>query len=117
MLRMGCWTPSTGHDYPRAAGAVHPGTTPGAYEPLVTSQGQEALIQGDVLVHPAQVTEEDWNCHFDHDWAVATETRKKMLDEVEEMSTPVISCHFPAPGFGRVGRRNGKRYWQVDLGG
>ena len=93
-----------------------PGHTPGHMSVLVSSRGEEALIQGDVLVHPTQVTEEDWNCHFDHDWAVATETRRKILDEVEEMSTPVISCHFPAPGFGRVVRREGKRYWQVGLG-
>ena len=83
---------------------------------LVSSQGEEALIQGDVLVHPAQVTEEDWNCHFDNDWPVATETRRRMLAEVEEQGTPVVSCHFPAPGFGRVTRRNGRRYWQVGLG-
>ena len=97
--------------------AIHtPGHTPGHMSILVASQGESALIQGDVLVHPAQVTEDDWNCHFDYDWTVATETRRKMLQEVEAQGTPVVSCHFPAPGFGKVVGREGKRYWQVGLG-
>ena len=96
--------------------ALHtPGHTPGHMSILVSSEGEEALIQGDVLVHPAQVTEDDWNCHFDHDWPQSTETRRKMLDQVETHGTPVISCHFPAPGFGKVSRREGRRYWQVGL--
>ena len=98
--------------------ALHtPGHTPGHMSILVTSQGEEALIQGDVLVHPAQVTEDDWNCHFDFDWPVSTETRRKMLDEVEAQGTRVVSCHFPAPGFGKVVKREGKRIWQVGFGG
>ena len=97
--------------------ALHtPGHTPGHMSVLVTSQGETALIQGDVLVHPAQVTEDDWNCHFDFDWPMATDTRRKMLEEVESQGTPVISCHFPAPGFGKVVSREGRRYWQVGFG-
>ena len=97
--------------------ALHtPGHTPGHMSILVSSQGEEALIQGDVFVHPAQVTEDDWNCHFDFDWPVATDTRRKMLGETEAKGTRVVSCHFPAPGFGRVIREGGKRYWQVGLG-
>ena len=97
--------------------ALHtPGHTPGHMSILVSSQGEEALIQGDVLIHPAQVTEDDWNCHFDYDWPLSTETRRKVLDDVEFQGTPVISCHFPAPGFGTVSRREGRRYWKVGLG-
>ena len=97
--------------------ALHtPGHTPGHMSILVASEGQEALIQGDVLVHPAQVTEDGWNCHFDFDWPVATETRRQMLADAEARGTPVISCHFPAPGFGKVVRRAGRRYWQAGLG-
>jgi glyoxylase-like metal-dependent hydrolase (beta-lactamase superfamily II) len=97
--------------------ALHtPGHTPGHMSILVASEGQEALIQGDVLVHPAQVTKDDWNCHFDFDWPLSTQTRRKMLDDVEVQGTPVISCHFPTPGFGTVRRREGRRYWQVGLG-
>ncbi len=96
--------------------AVHtPGHTPGHMSVLVSSQGQQALIQGDVFIHPAQVTEEDWSPLFDGDFATATITRGKVLDQVEADGTTMISCHFPAPGFGRVVRREGKRYWQIGL--
>ena len=96
--------------------ALHtPGHTPGHMSVLVSSEGETALIQGDALVHPAQVTEDDWNCYFDYDWPLSTGTRRKMLDDVEAHGTPVISCHFPAPGFGIVKRTEGRRYWQVGL--
>ena len=96
--------------------AIHtPGHTPGHMSVLVSSQGQRALIQGDVFIHPAQITEEDWSPLFDGDSKVATATRGKVLDQVESDGTPMISCHFPAPGFGQVVRYQGKRYWQAGL--
>ena len=96
--------------------AIHtPGHTPGHMSVVVSSQGQQALIQGDVLIHPAQVTQEDWCPTFDADSVTATLTRRKVLDQVEADSTTVVSCHFPAPGFGRVVRQDGKRYWQAGL--
>lgn len=96
--------------------AIHtPGHTPGHMSVMVSSLGQQAFIQGDVLIHPAQVTEEDWNAMVEADCVTATLTRRKVLDQVEADSTTVVSCHFPAPGFGRVVRREGKRYWQVGL--
>ena len=94
--------------------AIHtPGHTPGHMSVLVSSGGQRALIQGDALIHPAQVTEESWNSRFDSDPRVATATRRKLLDQVEADSTVVVSCHFPAPGFGRILRYEGRRYWQA----
>ena len=96
--------------------AVHsPGHTPGHMSVLVSSQGQRALIQGDVLIHPAQVTEPDWNSRFDADFDTAAATRHDLLDQIEREGTFVISCHFPAPGFGKVIRYEGRRYWQVGL--
>ena len=96
--------------------AVHtPGHTPGHMSVLVSSQGQKVLIQCDVFIHPAQVTQEDWSPLFDGDANASTITRGKVLSQVEGENTPMISCHFPAPGFGRVVRDQGKRYWQVGL--
>ena len=92
-----------------------PGHTPGHMSVMVSSQGQKALIQGDVLIHPAQVTEVNWTPLFDGDPDLAIQTRRKLLDELEKDGTPVVSCHFPAPGFGRISRENGRRYWQVGL--
>ena len=57
--------------------AVHtPGHTPGHMSVVVADDGEEAIIQGDVFIHPAQVVEDDWNCIFDVDWPLTTETRR-----------------------------------------
>ncbi len=96
--------------------AVHtPGHTPGHMSLWVTSQGERAFIEGDVLIHPAQVTEQEWNSRFDADWPVSNRTRSRLLDQLETEGTTVIACHFPLPGFGRVVRAEGRRYWQVGL--
>ena len=94
--------------------ALHsPGHTPGHMSVLVASGGERALIQGDVLIHPAQVTEEAWTPLFDGDPETAIQTRRRLLDELEADGTTVVSCHFTKPGFGRIVRAEGKRYWQV----
>ena len=96
--------------------AIHtPGHTPGHMSALVASNDEEAMIQGDVIIHPAQVTEDGWNCRFDVDWPLSETTRRAMLADMEARNIPVISCHFPLPGFGRVTRENGKRVWRVGL--
>ena len=107
---------SDDHDLTAEVKAIHtPGHTPGHMSILVSSAGQRVLIQGDVFIHPAQVTEEDWSPTFDGDPEVATRTRRKLLGQLESEGTPVVSCHFPLPGFGRVVSFEGKRYWQVGL--
>ena len=94
--------------------AVHTaGHTPGHMSVMVSSGGERALIQGDVLIHPAQVTEDEWTPLFDVDPAPAIETRRRLLDQLEVDGTTVVSCHFPKPGFGRIVRAEGRRYWQV----
>ena len=96
--------------------AVHtPGHTPGHMSLWVTSQGQRAFIEGDVLIHPAQVTEQEWDSRFDADWPVSNRTRSRLLDQLETEGTTVIACHFPLPGFGKVVRAEGRRYWQVGI--
>ena len=117
LVDQGVWDPVPGDtDLTDEVRAIHtPGHTPGHMSVLVSSLGQRALIQGDAFIHPAQVTEADWSPIFDGDPDTATATRHKLLEELESAGTPVISCHFPAPGFGRVVRYESKRYWQVGL--
>ena len=117
LVREGVADTVTGdHDLTDEVRAVHtPGHTPGHMSVLVSSQGERAYIQGDVLIHPAQVTEEHWTPLFDGDPALAALTRHKMLDQLEADGTPVVSCHFPAPGFGKIVRLEGRRYWRAGL--
>ena len=89
-----------------------PGHTPGHMSLAIVSAGQRALIMGDVAIHPAQVTEPSWSVLFDMDQALAARVRRQFLDRVEAEGATLVACHFPAPGFGRLVRLEGRRYWQ-----
>ena len=94
--------------------AVHtPGHTPGHMSVVVSTSDREVLIQGDVFIHPAQVTKPDWSPVFDGNSDESADTRRRILEDVEAKATTVVSCHFPAPGFGRVVRSGSERYWQT----
>jgi hypothetical protein len=67
---------------------------------------------GDVAIHPAQLTEVDWGHIFEMDQALAAQTRRQFLDRVEAENATLIACHFPSPGFGKLVRVEGHRYWQ-----
>ena len=93
--------------------AIHtPGHTPGHMSLAIVSADQRAMIMGDVAIHPAQLTEVDWGHIFEMDQALAARTRRDFLDRVEAQNATLVACHFPAPGFGRVVRTEGRRYWQ-----
>ena len=89
-----------------------PGHTPGHMCVVISSQGQKGLILGDVAHHTAQLQETDWPSRADVDPEQAQATRRHLFDMLEREGTLIISTHFPAPGFGKVVRRDGRRYWQ-----
>jgi glyoxylase-like metal-dependent hydrolase (beta-lactamase superfamily II) len=89
-----------------------PGHTPGHMSLAIVSEGERALILGDVACHPAQITETDWSFHFDMDQELAVRVREQVLDRVEAEQATLIACHFPDPGFGHLVRVEGRRYWQ-----
>lgn len=91
-----------------------PGHTPGHICVLVSSGGEKAIIWGDAFLHPAQMTEPDWASPFpfDQDGEEATRCRRSLLDRIESEGMTIAACHFPEPGFGRVIRVEGRRYWQ-----
>ncbi len=90
-----------------------PGHTPGHMSVLISSGGQKALILGDVLVHPAQVSEPDWEFAFDMDPESAVATRRRVLGRMEMESITAVQCHMPSPGFGLIVRSGERRYWQA----
>lgn len=94
--------------------AIHtPGHTPGHMSVIIASGGEKALITGDVLSNPAQISEPDWAPIFDADGAVAAATRRALLDRIESEGMTIAAGHFPRPGFGRIVRLESRRYWQA----
>jgi glyoxylase-like metal-dependent hydrolase (beta-lactamase superfamily II) len=89
-----------------------PGHTPGHMSILITSQGERALILGDVAHNPAQVHETDWVSRADMDPEVTKTTRRALMERLEREGIVVAAGHFPAPGFGKIVRLEGRRYWQ-----
>ena len=90
-----------------------PGHTPGHMSLAVASEGERGFITGDVAIHPALLTENCW-CHmFQMDHEIAARTRKELFDRAEAENASLAVCHFPSPGFGRVVRIEGRRYWQA----
>jgi glyoxylase-like metal-dependent hydrolase (beta-lactamase superfamily II) len=91
-----------------------PGHSPGHSSLLVSSDGEQALVSGDTIVHPAQATEPTWNVHFDLHKEQAARTREMLLAWLEADGIIVAAGHIPGSGFGRVvrdGGEPGRRYW------
>ena len=89
-----------------------PGHTPGHVSILVTSQGERALVLGDAAHSPVQLQETDWVSRADMDPELTRQTRRALVDRIEREQILVAAGHFPAPGFGRIVRLDGRRYWQ-----
>ncbi len=90
-----------------------PGHTPGHTSILIASQGERALIAGDLANHPLQVDRTDWSSTFDTDPAQAAETRRRVFDFLESEGLRVAFGHFPPPNFGRLVRLEGRRVFRA----
>lgn len=89
-----------------------PGHTPGHMSLRIHSQGQQALLLGDAIHNQAQVHETHWVSRADMDPEQTRSTRRALMEQLEQSDILGIIGHFPAPGFGKILRANGRRYWQ-----
>jgi glyoxylase-like metal-dependent hydrolase (beta-lactamase superfamily II) len=89
-----------------------PGHTPGHMSILVTSRGERALVLGDAAHSPVQLQEPDWVSRADMDPELTRQTRRALLDRLEREDIIVAAGHFQAPGFGKIVRLQGRRYWK-----
>ncbi len=93
--------------------AIHtPGHTPGHMCILVASGGQQAIVTGDVLVHPVQFADPDTAFNFDMDPVAARRTRRELVERIEAEGITVAAGHLPGPGFGKLVREDGHLFWQ-----
>ena len=90
-----------------------PGHTPGHQAILITSQGEKAMIAGDVLHSKVQVQEPGWCAGVDINKEQSRQSREALLDRAEREGYVVAAGHFhPNDHFGKVVRLEGRRYWQ-----
>ena len=90
-----------------------PGHTPGHMSIMIASQGERGLILGDVLHNTVQVHETDWVSRADIDPEQTRITRRSLMEKLERDGDTVVSVHLPKPGYGKIARMNGRRYWQA----
>ena len=81
-----------------------PGHTPGHVSVLIESQGERALITGDMLHHPCQFGHPEWSPPFDSDAHAGAAMRRSVMERVAGEPVLVIGTHFAAPTAGRVVR-------------
>lgn len=87
-----------------------PGHTPGHCSVRLYSQGQEAIITGDLMVHPVQVAEPQWSQLADTDQAAAIRTRTHFVEQYCDTKTMILGTHFNTPtGVYIVSSRGGKK--------
>ncbi len=79
-----------------------PGHTPGHVSVRISSGGEEALITGDMVHHPAQILAPGWSCFLDHDAHRSAQVRRDVFAAAAAGSTLVIGTHFVAPTAGRI---------------
>jgi glyoxylase-like metal-dependent hydrolase (beta-lactamase superfamily II) len=78
------------------------GHTPGHVSVQIRSAGEEGVITGDVVHHPVQMAEPDWENNFDMDKAAGAATRKSFFARYEDKPALVITSHFADPTAGRI---------------
>jgi glyoxylase-like metal-dependent hydrolase (beta-lactamase superfamily II) len=86
-----------------------PGHTPGHVSVRIRSQGEEAVITGDLVHHPCQFARPDWGSSADADAEQAERTRKAFMARYADTPTLIIGTHFAGPTAGRL-VRDGKAY-------
>jgi len=80
------------------------GHSPGHVAVEINSQGQTAVITGDLMHHPSQFAFPDWCCSVDYDPEQSTQTRLTQFNRFASDGILVIGTHFVAPTAGKVSR-------------
>jgi glyoxylase-like metal-dependent hydrolase (beta-lactamase superfamily II) len=92
-----------------------PGHTPGHVSVHIRSEGEEALITGDCIHHPCQMSHLEWCSSADFDRGQGERTRHDLLSRYVDSGVLIIGTHFATPTAGHVKHRAEGGYW-LDVG-
>ena len=73
-----------------------PGHSPGHMSILIKSEGEQALLTGDVAHHPCQMAHLDWSSTADSDPTQSAATRRELFSRFADTPALVIGGHFDA---------------------
>jgi glyoxylase-like metal-dependent hydrolase (beta-lactamase superfamily II) len=73
-----------------------PGHSPGHMSIHIKSEGEEALLTGDIAHHPCQMAHLEWSSTADFDPAQSAATRRELFSRFADHPTLVIGGHFDA---------------------
>ncbi len=86
-----------------------PGHTPGHVSVRIRSQGEEAVITGDMTHHPCQMAHPEWAATVDVDPVQSTATRRSFYARYADQPVLIIGTHFATPTAGKI-IRDGDAY-------
>lgn len=90
-----------------------PGHTPGHVSVLIRSRGEQAVITGDLMHHPIQLTDLKREANFDMDKPQGARTRADFVQRFGNTPTLVIGSHFCDPTAGWIVRH--PEGWRFDV--
>jgi glyoxylase-like metal-dependent hydrolase (beta-lactamase superfamily II) len=98
---------------PEAVKAVDiKGHTPGHSGYMIRSGKASLFYVGDTVHHfVVSVRKPEWTCGFDMDAATSQASRKAVLGAAAASGQIIYAFHFPFPGVGKIGGRDGAFSW------
>ncbi|WP_031174255.1 MBL fold metallo-hydrolase [Streptomyces durhamensis] len=110
--------PEQGHEVaPGVLLVPAPGHTPGQVAVELRGSERRALITGDSIHHPVQLSHPHVHSCVDIDPAQAIRTRARLLDRVTDTDALLLGTHFPRPTAGTVRREHGRYRLLAEHGG
>ena len=88
-----------------------PGHTPGHVSVLINSKKEMAMITGDFIHHPVQMTKTAWCSSADYDKRQGQLTRETLLEKYVDQDILIIGTHFATPTAGYIKRLEEGGYW------
>ncbi|WP_369185799.1 MBL fold metallo-hydrolase [Streptomyces sp. Y1] len=100
--------PEQGHEVaPGVLLVPAPGHTPGQVAVELRGSHRRALITGDSIHHPVQLSHPHVHSCVDTDPAQAVRTRARLLEALADTDALLLGTHFPQPTAGTVRRETG----------
>jgi len=92
------------------------GHTPGQVSLKVNSKRREAVLCGDLMHHPAQIGEPDWNIPYDVDPPGTRQARRDFFKRYADTGVFILPAHFADPTVGQIVSKGHGWMWRPYFG-